>query len=103
MGVGVGGYVLTFILGGSFKVVMFGCVYVYGCVGSCGFVSGLWCPSMRMGDFVGVQGGGSWGVNISGRGRVRWGLIEVFLIGESEIDSCGFGGCCGFGCGGVCQ
>jgi len=55
-----------------------------------------------MGDVVGVQDGGSWEVNISGRGGVRWGLVEVCAIGESEIDSCGFVGCCGIGCCGVC-
>ena len=96
------GYVLAFILGESFKVVLFGCVYnLYGCVVCCGFVFGLWCPSMSMEDVVGVQGGGSWGVDISGRGSVGWGPVEVCMIGESEIDSCGFGISFGVGCDGV--
>ena len=83
---GAGGHALSFILGESFKVVVFGCVC--SCVVCCGFVLGLWCPSMRMGVVVGVQGGGSWGVNNSGRGGVRWGFVEVCAIGESEIDNC---------------
>ena len=83
-------FVCTYMLGVSFNMVMLGGVCVYGCVVCRGFVSGLWCPSMRMGDVVGVPNGGGWVEGVSEKGGVRWSLVEVFLIGEREIDSCGF-------------
>ena len=46
-----------------------------------------------MGDVVCVPNGGGWVEGMSKKGGVRWSLIEVCLIGEREIDSCGFDIC----------
>ena len=86
-------YVYTLMLGESFNMVVFDCGCVCCCVVCCGFVSGLWCPSMRMGDVVGVPNGGGWVEGVFGMGGARWSLIEVCLIGERDIDSCGFDIC----------
>jgi len=91
--------VFTFILDGSFKMMVFGCVC--GCVVCRGFMFGLWCPSMRMGDVVGVLIGCGWMIDISERGGVRWSLVGVCLIGEREIDSCESGVYLMVCCGGV--
>ena len=98
VGVDVG--LCTFIVCESFKYSVCECVCV--CVVCCGFVIGLWCPSMRRGDFVGDQVGGSWVTVEFGGVGVRWGLVGYRIIGESENGICGWFGVCGWGdCGGV--
>ena len=64
-------YVCTFMLGESFKMVVFGCVC--GCVVYFGLVCGLWCPSMRRGDVVGVPIGGGW---VEGMSEKGWCALE---------------------------